>query len=78
LRVGGAAVEDFGIDYRGGDVLVAEQLLDGADVAAVLEQVGGEGVAGGAAGGALRDGGPDRCAADGRLEGRRWRRLWPV
>src|SRR5690606_21035145 len=40
-----AAVEHVGVDLRGGDVLVPEQLLDGADVVAVLEQVGGEGVA---------------------------------
>src|SRR5690606_24867719 len=40
-----AAVEHVGVDRRGGDVLVPEQLLDGADVVAVLEQVGGEGVA---------------------------------
>jgi hypothetical protein len=38
----GAAVEDVGIDHRGGDVLVAEQLLDGSDVVAVLKEVGGE------------------------------------
>ena len=29
---GGAAVEDVGVDHRGGDVAVAEELLDGADV----------------------------------------------
>src|SRR5580700_6032174 len=33
-----------GVDLGGGDVRVAEQLLDGAQVAAGLEQVGGEGV----------------------------------
>jgi hypothetical protein len=32
------------VDHRGGHVLVAEQLLDGSDVAAVLEEVGREGV----------------------------------
>src|SRR5690606_41652080 len=36
-----AAVEDVGIDLGSGDVLVAEQLLDGAQVVAVLVQVGG-------------------------------------
>lgn len=35
----------MGIDHGGGDVGVAEQLLHGADVVAVLEQVGGEGMA---------------------------------
>jgi hypothetical protein len=28
----GAAVEDVGVDHRGGDVAVAEELLNGADV----------------------------------------------
>src|SRR5690606_1490975 len=50
-----AAVEDVGVDLGGGDVLVAEQLLDGAQVVAVLEQVGGERVAQGVAGGRLGD-----------------------
>ena len=36
-----AAVKDVGVDHGGLDVLVAEQLLDGADVVAALEQVGG-------------------------------------
>jgi len=44
LDPGRAPVEDVGIDHRGADVLVAEQLLDGADVVALLQQVGGEGV----------------------------------
>ena len=33
---GGAAVEDVGVDHGGGDVAVAEEFLDGADVGAVL------------------------------------------
>src|SRR5205807_28046 len=43
-HAGGAAVEDVGVDHGGADVGVAEQVLDGADVAARLEQVGGEAV----------------------------------
>jgi hypothetical protein len=39
----------MGIDHRGFDILVAEEFLDGMDVVAVLEQVGGEGVAKGVA-----------------------------
>ncbi len=35
--------EDVGVDHRRTDVFVAEQLLDGADVVGVLEEVGGEG-----------------------------------
>ena len=34
--VGGASVEDVGVDHGGGDVAVAEELLDGTDVAAVF------------------------------------------
>src|SRR5215471_6135756 len=37
-----APVEDVGVDHRGADVPVALQVLDGADVEAVLQQVGGE------------------------------------
>ena len=33
---GGATVEDVGVDHGGGDVAVAEELLDGSDVGAVL------------------------------------------
>ena len=38
----GAGVRDVDVDHGGGHVTVAEQLLDGADVVAVFEQVGGE------------------------------------
>jgi hypothetical protein len=41
------------IDHRGTDVPVAEELLDGADVVVVLEQVGREGVSEGVARGEL-------------------------
>ncbi len=50
-RVGGAqdataaAVEDVGVDHGCLDVRMAEELLDGADVVAALEQVGREGMA---------------------------------
>jgi hypothetical protein len=46
----GAVSEDVGVDHCGADVAVAEELLDGADVVAALEEVGGEGVAEGVAG----------------------------
>jgi hypothetical protein len=36
------AIEDVGIDHRGADVFVAEQLLDGSDVVAVLEKMCGK------------------------------------
>ncbi len=67
LDAGGAAVQDMGVDHRRGDVLVAEQLLYGADVAAGFEQVRGEGVREGVAGRALRDGRREDCAAHGVL-----------
>jgi len=37
-----AAVEDVGIYHCGFDVFVAEEFLDGADVVAALQKVGGE------------------------------------
>jgi hypothetical protein len=61
-----------GVDHRGLDA-VAEQLLDGADVVAELEQMGGERVAQGVAADLLRQAGgagspPDRALDDGGLE----------
>src|SRR3990170_7201867 len=44
-RAGDAAaalVEDVRVDHRGRDILVAEKLLDGADVIAALQQMRGE------------------------------------
>jgi len=38
-------VQDVGVDHCGFDVLVSEQGLDGANVVAVFEHVGGEAVA---------------------------------
>ena len=40
-----AAIENMGVDHRGFDIFVAEEFLDGADVVAALQEVGGEGVA---------------------------------
>jgi hypothetical protein len=37
-------VEDVGVDHGGLDVAVTQQLLDGADVVPLLEEMGGEGV----------------------------------
>lgn len=63
-----AAAQDVGVDHRGADVAVAEQLLDRADVVAVFEQVGREGVAQRVAGDALGNAGCRAGAADGALE----------
>ncbi len=64
----GAAVQDMGVDHRRRDVLVAEELLDGAEVAAVLEEMGGEGVAKGMAGGPLRNSRREDGSAHGLLK----------
>ena len=45
LHASRTVAEKVGIDHRGGDVAVAEELLNGADVLAALEQVRGERVA---------------------------------
>ena len=41
----GALVEDVSIDLRGRNVGVAEQILDDAQIRAVLQEMAGEGVA---------------------------------
>ncbi len=71
LHAGAAGPHDVGIDHGGGNVVMAEEFLHGADVGAGLESGGGERVAEGRAGGALGqadagDGGPD-CFVDGGL-----------
>ena len=65
---GGAAVEDVGVDHGGRDILVAQELLDGADVVAVLEQVGGEAVAKRVWGDGLGDVGSSGGLAHGPLD----------
>ncbi len=65
-----SAVQDVSVDHRGADVVVAKQLLDGADVVAVFQEVGGEGVAEGVAGGPLGDTGFLDGVADGALHDR--------
>ena len=57
MDAGGAAVEDVGVDHGGADIAVAEQLLHGANIGPVLEQVSGEGVAEGVAAGPLGEAG---------------------
>ena len=51
----GAAVEDVVVDHGGLEIVVAEEFLGGADVGAIFEQVRGDGVAEGVAGGAFGD-----------------------
>jgi hypothetical protein len=57
-----------GIDLSGGDVGVAEEFLDGADIVAGFEEVGGEGVAEGVATDGFRDLGELNGGANGALE----------
>ena len=44
-QIAKALVEHMGIDLGGGDVGVAQHLLHGAQVGAMVQQMGGEGVA---------------------------------
>jgi hypothetical protein len=37
-------LQDVGVDHGRGKIVVPKQLLNGADVGAALEQVGGEGM----------------------------------
>ena len=63
-----AGLEDVSVDHGGGDVLVAEQLLHSADVAALFQQMRGEGVTQGVATRALGDSGSQKRAVDGPLD----------
>ena len=63
-----AAPKDVGVDHRGADVLVAEELLDGSDVEACLEKVGGERMAEGVRAHGLGDAGGDAGPVNGPLK----------
>ncbi len=52
-----APVENVGVDQGGFDIFVTEKFLDGADVVAVFEEVGGEGMTEGMAGDVFGDAG---------------------
>ena len=66
-RFDGEAAEfhNVGVDHGGFDVFVAEEFLDGSDIVAGLEEVGGEGVAEGVGGDVF----VDFCEAGGFLDG---------
>ena len=55
----------MGVDHGRGQIAVSEQLLNGADVGAALEQVGGEGMAKGMCADVLRKPG----TANGHFDG---------
>ncbi len=57
------------VDHRSFDILVPQQILNGADVLAVLEKVGCEGVRECVAGDALFDTSEFGCTVDGFLQG---------
>ena len=61
-------VQDVSVDLRRADIAMAEELLHGTDVAAGLEQVGGERVPQSMARGALRDPGAPHGVHDGALQ----------
>ncbi len=61
-------VEDVGVDHGGFEAFVAEEFLDDADVVALDEEVGGEGVAEGVAGDAGVEAGELGGDGDGFLE----------
>ncbi len=60
----------MGVDHGGADVFVTEEFLDGADVIAGLEKVGGERVAEGVTGDALGQADFLSSPTDGALQGR--------
>lgn len=66
LEVG---VGDVGVDLGGGDVGVAEEGLDGAEVGAVHEEIGGEAVAKGVGADVLGDAGEAGVFFDNALDG---------
>jgi hypothetical protein len=63
LNPGRPAIEDMRVDHGGGHVAVPEELLDCADVVAVLQQVRRKRVTESMAGGTFRDG----SSLEGRL-----------
>ena len=66
---GGADRADMSIDHGGTDVGVAEQFLDGSDVDAVFEQMGGEAMSQTVAAGSFCDAGLADGFGDGALYG---------
>ena len=62
-------VGEVGVDLGGGDVGVAEEALDGAEVGAIHEEVGGEGVAHGVGGDFFGDAGELGILIDEALNG---------
>ena len=62
-----AAVEDVSVDHGCAHVAVAQEFLDGPDVAVVLQQVRGKRMTQGVTRGSFRDPGPAYGVLDGAL-----------
>lgn len=58
----------MGVDHSGGDIVVSEQLLNGADVGSALKQVGGKGMAKGMCADLLGQTGTANCNFDGLVD----------
>ena len=63
-----APFQDVGVDHRGPEVTVTKEVLHGADVVAVFEEVGSEAVSQGVAGNPLGNPGELAGLADRPLE----------
>ena len=68
LNAEGASAQDVGVDHGRGDILVSQELLDGADVRARFEQVRGERVSQGVRTDTFRDAGSNRGPAHRPLD----------
>ena len=66
----GAAVEYVSVNHGRADVTVTKKLLDGSDVVAIFQEVGGEGVPEGMAAGGFGDAGFLDGLPDGPLDDR--------
>jgi hypothetical protein len=64
----GPILKHMNVVKRGQEILVTKELLDGADVRSVLQEVGREGMAKGVAGGVFGDLCPRHCQPNGLLE----------
>ncbi len=58
----------MGVNHGGGDVTMAEQFLNGANIVAAFEKMGGEAMAKGMATGGLSEAGGGDRAFDGVLK----------
>jgi len=63
-----ALAQHVGVDHGGGDIVMPEQFLDGADICAALQRVSREAVAKRVAGNAFDDAGPCDGSFDGPVD----------